>query len=239
MAQAARIPEEITPNPRRQLEIQVGGHTYQRLPVRTHIVTEADDIADVLARYAGPMVQPGDIVFVSEKVVAITQGRAVPVERIRVGTLAKLLWPRVAKVPYGIGLRSPYSMQCAIDECGRARILLAAVVGAVGKLLGRKGDFYRVAGQQAAMIDAAGTAGIDSFKGSVIKGPKDPDRVAQAIADRLGVGAAVVDVNDIGGSWCVGASRGVDRGLVEAALKDNPLGQGAEQTPCGILRRVD
>ena len=89
------------------------------------------------------------------------------------------------------------------------------------------------------MIDAAGTAGIDAFKGSVIKGPRDPDQVAQRIADRLQIGAAVVDVNDIGGSWAVGAARGVDRALVEAALKDNPLGQGAEQTPCGILRRAD
>jgi F420-0:gamma-glutamyl ligase len=239
MAQAARLPVEATPNPCRLLEIQVGSKTYLRIPVHTHVVTDADDIVEVLARYAGPLAQPGDVLFVSEKVVAITQGRAIPVEKIRVGTVAKLLWPRVAKVKYGIGLRSPYSMQCAIDECGRLRILIAAVIGALSKLIGRKGDFYRVAGRQAAMIDAAGTAGIDAFKGSVIKGPKDPDKVAQAIADRLKVGAAVVDVNDIGGSWAVGVSRGVDRSLVEAALKDNPLGQGAEQTPCGILRAVE
>jgi F420-0:gamma-glutamyl ligase len=239
MAQAARVPVEGTPNPRRRLEIIVGGQTYVRLPVRTHVVTEANDIVEVIAQYAEPLVRPGDVVFVSEKVVAITQGRAVPVEQIRVSLLARLLWPRVAKVKYGIGLRSPYSMQCAIDECGAPRILLAAVAGAMGKLLGRKGDFYRVAGKQAAMIDAAGTAGLDAFKGSVIKGPREPDRVAQRLADRLHVGAVVVDVNDIGGSWAVGASRGVDRTLVEAALKDNPLGQGAEQTPCGILRKVE
>jgi F420-0:gamma-glutamyl ligase len=239
MAQAARLPFEAAPNPRRRLEIDVEGQTYVRLPVRTRVVTDADDIVEVLDQYARPLIQPGDILFVSEKVVAITQGRAIPVETIRVSLLARLLWPRVAKVKYGIGLRSPYSMQCAIDECGADRILLAGIVAAMGKLLGRKGDFYRVAGKQAAMIDAAGTAGIDAFKGSVIKGPKDPDQVAQRIADRLGVATAVVDVNDIGGSWAVGASRGVDRALVEAALKDNPLGQGAEQTPCGILRRAD
>ncbi len=238
MAQAARVPIEGTPNPRHRLDLQVGAHTYLRIPVHTHVVTEEDDIVEVVASYAGPLVHPGDIVFVSEKVVAITQGRAVPVEQIRVSLLAHLLWPRVTKVEYGVGLRSPYSMQCAIDECGALRILLAASVGALGKLVGRKGDFYRVAGKQAAMIDAAGTAGIDAFKGSVIKGPRDPDQVAQRIADRLQIGAAVVDVNDIGGSWAVGAARGVDRALVEAALKDNPLGQGAEQTPCGILRRA-
>src|ERR1051326_5754784 len=104
MAEAAHIPLEATPNPRRRLEIRVGDQQYLRLPVRTHVVTEKDDIVEVLDRYAGPLVQPGDVVFVSEKVVAITQGRAIPVERIRVGTLSKLLWPRVAKVPYGIGL---------------------------------------------------------------------------------------------------------------------------------------
>jgi F420-0:gamma-glutamyl ligase len=130
-------------------------------------------------------------------------------------------------------------MQCAIDECGRLRILAAALVGALGKLVGRKGDFYRVAGIQAAMIDAAGTAGIEQFKGSVIKGPKDPDGVARRIAERLGVGAAVVDVNDIGGSWAVGASPDLDRSLVEAAMKDNPLGQAGEQTPVGIIRKLE
>lgn len=239
MAQAARILVEGTPNPRRRLEIQAGGQTYFRIPIRTPVVTDADDIVEVIARHAGPVVRPGDLVFVSEKVVAITQGRAVPVAQIRVSLLAKLLWPRVSKVEYGIGLRSPYSMQCAIDECGALRILFAAAAGAIGKLVGRKGDFYRVAGKQAAMIDAAGTAGIDAFKGSVIKGPKDPDKVSQRIADRLQIGAAIVDVNDIGGSWAVGASRGVDRALIEAALKDNPLGQGAEQTPCGLLRKAD
>jgi hypothetical protein len=231
--------DEPRSNPGRALAIEVDGALYARIPVRTHVVTDQDDIVEVAAKYAGPLLRHGDLLVVSEKVVAITQGRAVPIEKIRVGTLAKLLWPRVRQVKYGIGLRSPYSMQCAIDECGSGRILLASIVGALGKLLGRKGDFYRVAGVQAAMIDAAGTAGIDAFKGSVIKGPKDPDGVAQRLADRLGCGAAVVDVNDIGGSWAVGGSRGLDRHLVEQAMRDNPLGQSAEQTPIGILRKLD
>ena len=87
-----------------------------------------------------------------------------------------MLWPRVRQVSYGIGLRNPYSMQCAIDECGAPRIVLAAAAGALGKLVGRSGDFYRVAGVQAAAIDAPGTAGIEQFRNCVIKAPKDPDR---------------------------------------------------------------
>lgn len=235
------MPEEqqtATGERRKSPTIEVNGQSYLRIPVKTHVVTDGEDIVEVIAKYAGGQVQPGDVVVVSEKVVAITQGRAVDIRTMRVGPLAHLLWRFVRQVPYGVGLRSPYSMQCAIDECGSLRILAASVVGAVGKFLGRRGDFYRIAGPQAATIDAAGTAGIEAFRNSVIKGPKDPDGVARRIAQRLGVGAAVVDVNDIGGSWALGASDGVERPLVEAALKDNPLGQGAEQTPVGIIRRV-
>ena len=226
----------LMPARARPAVVEVDGGRYRRLPVRTHVITEQDDIVDVVARYAGGTVRPGDVVVVSEKVTAITQGRAVPIERIRVGLLARLLWPHVRQVPYGVGLRSPYSMQCAIDECGAPRILFASIIGALGKLLGRRGDFYRIAGPQAATIDAAGTAGIEAFKNSVIKGPHEPDGVARRIAARVGVGVAIVDVNDIGGSWVLGASDGVDRQLIEAVLKDNPLGQGDEQTPVGIIR---
>lgn len=218
--------------------IEVDGQRFIRIPIRTHIVTPEDDIVAVAQRYAGPLVRPDDLLFVSEKVVAITQGRAVPVSRIRVGWLARVLWRFVRQVPYGIGLRNPYSMQCAIEECGAARILLAAAVGALGKLVGRRGDFYRIAGVQAAAIDAPGTAGIAQFRDCVIKGPKDPDAVAQALADALGCRAAVVDVNDVG-SAVLGCSAGTNPELVRRALRDNPLGQGAEQTPLGILRPAE
>lgn len=218
--------------------IQVAGASFLRIPIRTKIVMPEDNIVEVVRTYAGDQIQPGDIVFVSEKVVAITQGRAVPTDQIRVSWLANLLWPRVKQVSYGVGLRNPYSMQCAIDECGAPRIFLAAIVGALGKFVGRSGDFYRVAGVQAAAIDAPGTAGIEQFRNCVIKAPKDPDRVAQSIADALSCSAAVVDVNDID-SAVLGVSRGVDRETVRLALKDNPLGQGAEQTPVGILRPAE
>jgi len=215
--------------------ITVAGRSYLRIPIKTHIIEPDDDLVAVVRQYVGDQAQPGDIVFVSEKVVAITQGRAVPTSTIRVSPLAARLWPFVRQVPYGVGLRNPYSMQCAIDECGAPRILLAAVVGALGKFVGRRGDFYRIAGVQAAAIDAPGTAGIERYRDCVIKAPKDPDRVAQSLADALGCRATVVDVNDID-SAVLGISQGVDREEVRLALKDNPLGQGAEQTPLGILR---
>ncbi|MFB3894674.1 MAG: coenzyme F420-0:L-glutamate ligase [bacterium] len=219
--------------------IVVDGKTYLRIPVKTHIITDKDNITEVVAKYTSGQLQPGDIVVMSESVVAITQGRAIPIDQIHPGLVARFLWRFVRKVSYGIGLRSPESMQCAVDEVGRIRILFAAFVGMLGKLVGRRGDFYRIAGMQAATIDAAFTTPIEPFHHCVIKGPKDPDKVTQTIKDTVGVESAIVDVNDIGGSWALGASDGVDKRLVEKIMKDNPLGQSDEQTPIGIIRRIN
>ena len=43
------------PNEGRALEAAIDGVVYARQPVRTHLVTAADDAAEVLARYASPL----------------------------------------------------------------------------------------------------------------------------------------------------------------------------------------
>lgn len=225
------------PNPSRKLEIGLPQGSYLRLPIRTDLFTTETDLVAKVKEHAAPHAMAGDVLFISEKAVAVTQGRAVRTSELKIGLTARLLWRCVAKVPYGIGLRCPMSMQCAVNECGAPRIWLAAVVGALGKLVGRKGDFYRIAGPQAATIDAAGTSPLQMD--CVILGPRDPEGVAREIHAKTGIECAIVDVNDIGGSWVLGASGGVDRAMVEAALKDNPLGQGSECTPMGLLRRAD
>jgi F420-0:gamma-glutamyl ligase len=202
--------------------------------VHTHRVTAADNIVDVIDQYTKPLRRPGDWLTISEKVVAVTQGRAIPESRIKIGLLARLLWRHVRQVPYGIGLRSPSSMQCAINECGRLRILAASIVGLLGKLVGRRGDFYRIAGMQAATIDAAHTSPLQPD--CVILGPKDPEKVVAAIRERTGCEAAVMDINDIGGSWVLAATGGIDRRLLENIMRDNPCGQKDEQTPIAIVR---
>lgn len=208
----------------------------RRIRVKTGLLTEADSVGAVIELVVRPKVQPGDIVTIAESPVAIMQGRAIPVSGIRPGFWAGVLWRFVKKVRYGIGLRSPWSMQCAIEEVGAPRILRAAIAGAWGKLRGRSGDFYRVAGPQAAMIDAAHTSGVPEFFEYVIKGPKEPDQVAQAIKELTGCEAAVVDANDVFGCKVVGGSDGLDAGLVEAAMSDNPAGQGDAMTPVIVLR---
>lgn len=226
----------IRPNPNRELVIEFRDGSYLRQPIRTPVLGDQDDILAVVREHVLPQAQPGDILFISEKAVAVTQGRAIPETALEIGFTARVLWRFVAKVPYGIGLRRPSSMQCAVNECGAVRIWAAAIGGALGKLVGRKGDFYRIAGPQAAMIDAATTSPLQPD--CVIMGPKNPDGVASRIHAEFGIPTAIVDVNDVGGSWVIGCNAGLDKKTVEGCLRDNPLGQGDECTPMGLLRRV-
>jgi hypothetical protein len=211
----------------------------ERIPVKTRIITASDDMEQIIREYALPLMNPGDILTISESPLAITQGRAIPADQIKPGALARFLSSKVMRVPYGIGLGAPTSMQCAIDECGSLRILFAAMVGGFTKLLGRSGDFYRLAGMQAALIDAAETSPVEPFTHTVIKGPLHPGKAAQELADKLGYPIAVMDINDIGGSWMIGASKGVSKHFLEQVMKDNPQGQGDELTPLCIVRKLD
>ncbi len=222
---------------KRNPTIVVDGITYLRIPVKTHIVSDKDDIVEVVDRYTRDLRQPGDIITVSESPTAITQGRAIPEDQIRIGLLARIMWRFVRKVPYGIGLRSPETMQCAINETGRLRIIAAAIVGAFGKLLGRRGDFYRIAGMQAATIDGAHTSPVPPYDKCVILGPKDPDKVAERIYKAIGHPAAIMDINDIGGSWVLGYAGGLDKKKLQDIMRDNPQGQGNEITPICIVRK--
>ena len=53
---------------------------YARHPVRTHLVTDVDEAIAVVARYATPLPPETVLVAVSERMVAITEGRSYPNE---------------------------------------------------------------------------------------------------------------------------------------------------------------
>ncbi len=218
--------------------LTINNKKFLRITIKTKILSEKDDILEIVETYTKGKIQEGDIISISESPLAITQGRAIPVEKIKVGILAKILWRFVSNVKYGIGLRSPTSMQCAIDESGSIRILFAALIGAIGKLLGRKGDFYRIAGKQATLIDAATTSPVPPYENCVIKGPKSPKKEAQRIKNATGYETAIMDINDIGGCWMIGGSDGIDKIFMEKVMKDNPQGQGNELTPICLIREV-
>lgn len=228
---------ELNPNPGKNLIIVVGKRRFARYPVRTHLITPKDNIVETAEKYLKPHLKAGDVVFVGEKSVAITQGRVYEMDKIIPGRLARFLVRFVKKSPYGIGLASPQTMQLAVEEVGALRMLLAAVLAALAKPLGIKGVFYRVAGPQARGVDGPVSYAIPPYNKQASKIPKDADRAAGEIRERLGCPVAIVDVCDIG-AWVVGRSQGVEEKVLLAALADNPLGQTDQQTPFGILREM-
>jgi hypothetical protein len=225
------------PNEDRALHASLNGVVYARHPVRTHLVTADDDAAEVVRRYVGDIGDDVRLVAVSERMVAITQGRSYPMDTIKAGPLARILVRFVTRPGYGIGLGTPQTMQLAISEVGAPRILLAAALSAVTKPFGVHGLFYRVAGRQAAAIDGPTSYTIPPYNKSATLGPKDPDGAARDLAAAVGAPVAVIDANDAGCA-VLGASPGVDRRFVEQLFADNPLGQAREQTPICVVREV-
>ena len=226
----------LGPNEGKDLTIDVDGARWERLPVRTHVVHGDDDLAAVIERYAAPHLRGGDLLFMSERMVAITQGRAHPIASIRPSRLARFLVRFVYKSPYGIGLGSPWTMELALREVGRARILLAAVVAALTKPFGVRGMFYRIAGRQAAAIDGPTANTLPPYNEYATLGPADPDAAARALAERFGCGVVIIDANDLGVDVLGRSSRGIDAGFARAVFADNPLGQSRQQTPLCIVR---
>lgn len=225
-------------NAGKALTVDLEGTTFARIPIRTRVVMPGDDLDAFVLEYAKDLVQPGDILFVTEKIVAITQGRSYPVDSITPRRLARFLSKFVVKTPYGIGLGMPETMEMALRECGTIRILFAAGVSAVTKAFGRKGDFYRIAGDKARSIDGPTSGTIPPYNKAVVLGPERPREVAAHLKGLIGGGVevAVVDINDIGGNILGSTLLKERENQLVAILRDNPLGQGHQSTPLGIVR---
>lgn len=227
-------------NEGKALEIEVDGVRYERLPVRTRLVGADDDLSEVVTTAVHDDLRDGDLVFVTEKIVAITQGRAYPLDDIRPRRLAHLLSRYVTRTPAGIGLGMPETMEMALRECGTPRILIAAAVAAVTKRFGRGGDFYRIAGSRARGIDGPTSGTIPPFDRQVVLVPERPREVAAQLKGELGrsVEVAVVDINDLGGNILGSTLDRAEEARLVRILADNPLGQGRQSTPIGLVRRV-
>ena len=215
-----------------------GNCRYQRLPIKTHVITEKDDICDVAEKYAKPYLEPDDILFISEKAVACSQGRALPLDSIKPRKLAVFLSKHVTKTKHGIGLGIPETMEMALRECGTLRILFAAAVSVIGKLFRRKGWFYVIAGRKAASIDGPTSGTIPPYNKCVVLGPEKPNLVAHQVSERIGCRVIIVDINDLGGNVLGVSDSTLSKDDLAKLLADNPLGQGHQSTPMGIIRAL-
>ncbi|MFM2080217.1 MAG: hypothetical protein RLZZ219_899 [Cyanobacteriota bacterium] len=202
------------------------------LPIRTHLLGTLDDPAEVLRHYAGGLLQPGDVLTIGETPLAVMQGRYRHPSMVEPSPLARLLC-RVFHPTSS--LATACGLQSLIDDVGPARVLGAWLVGTALKAVGSRGWFYRLAGEQARLIDDI-TGTTPPYDQTIVMGPADSEAVCRRLAAELGVAVAVVDVNDLGRVKVLASSPGCDEALLERALRPNPAGNANERTPLVLVR---
>ena len=202
------------------------------LPVGTHLLGVLDDPEAVLRRYAGDLIQPDDVLTIGETPLAVMQGRYHHPATVQPSALARLLCRGFHPTS---SLATACGLQSLIDVVGPAQVLGAWLIGLALKLVGSKGWFYRLAGDQARLIDDI-TGTTPPYDQTIVLGPLQPAAFCAAMARSLGVAVAVVDVNDLGRVKVLASSPGCDEALLERALRPNPAGNANERTPLVLVR---
>ncbi len=254
------LPEKklFEPNEGRQLDIEAGGERYRRFSIRTPRVSEQTDINEFvvtqlttflgqLKTYPNKNAVSGNqwYLYISEKIVAITQGRSYFIWDINAGFWARLLSRFVTRTPAGIGLGSPWTMEIAIREAGLPRILYATAGSVIGKLFGKRGVFYNLVGDNVRAIDGPTQYSVFPANVSAKLPPADPHGVARKLDSELRThlpkayrdtfgGVVIIDANDIGRN-ILGTTVQLDETVQAEIFGDNPLGQGREQTPMAFV----
>ena len=203
------------------------------LPVPTRILTDKDDIIDCVEKYTRGKIGKDDVISVAESVVAITQGRIVRPEDLKISRVAQFCCRFIPD--YG-SLASPHGMQSLMNVEGKWRVAAALFAGFLGKIVGKSGLFYKWGGEQTALIDDV-TGTMPPFDKHIVYGPRDPEDVVARLKERLGCfGAVIADVNDLKRSRIVGVTDGTKGDLVAKLLIDNPFGNASQKTPICIIK---
>ena len=210
------------------------------LPIKTHLLTNLDDPVEVVKQYVLPHAQKGDIVTIGESPLAIIQGRFRHCMDLNPGWLAKRLCYMFQSTS---SLATAGGLQALIDIVGAPRVFFAFVGSIPFKLLPAAiahdlkvdGMFYRLAGEQANLVDDV-TGTIPPYDQFVVLGPQNPQGVCDRIKQETGLEAAIVDVNDLRRVKILAATAGIPVDFLEKALITNPAGNASEQTPVVLIR---
>ena len=212
----------------------VAGDRCQVLPLRTHLLGPLDEPVAVLRRYAADLAQPGDVITLGETPLAVMQGRYRHPSEVEPGLVARL----ACRVFHPTSsLATACGMQTLIDLVGPTRVISAWIGGLLLKLVGIPGGFYRLAGDQARLIDDI-TGTTPPYDQTIVLGPDRSEAFCLDAAAALGVAVAIVDVNDLGRVKVLASSDGCDEELLVRALKPNPAGNANQRTPVVLVRPV-
>ena len=228
----------LTPNEHKNLRIETSFGAFDRGAIKTHFVEVGEDYIELVKRYVLPLYQPGDILSVAEKIISLCQENVIYKKDMKLSGLARFLSKFASHSPYGIGVDNPWKMQFAIDHCGAPKIIWASVAAGVGKLFGKKGVFYKIAGPEVAGLDGFYTASFEVYGDFCMMLPKEPDEVCRRIREQTGITCMLVDANDFERSIL---GKSPDLALTDEQcaelIADNPTGNGDQLTPFVLIRR--
>lgn len=220
---------------------QVKGCTYERYGVQTHFVQCGENYLDVVGQYPAKIAREGDIMSISEKIIAMCQDHVVKKEDVHLSWAARFMSHFGKKTTSGIGITEPYKLQLMIDMKGLPKVLFAGFVGVIGKLFGKRGLFYKILGSDAAGIDGFyDHSAFDIYHDMAVLMPVNPGQVCQDIWDKYHIAAMIVDANDIDVE-ILGKSKALDAWSDEdlkGLIVDNPAGQDDECTPFVLIRDI-
>ena len=205
---------------------------FKLLPIKTHLLGVLDDPIKICNEYTNGILKSGDIITLGETPLAIMQGRYRHPSSIMPGLVAKTLCRLFHPTS---SLATACGLQSLIDIVGPSRIIFSCFFGAVLKIIGFKGYFYRFAGEQARLIDDI-TGTTPPYDQTIVLGPIFCDEICNKISTQLGVEVAIVDVNDLGHVKVLASSSNKIKTILKEALRSNPAGNSNEQTPLVLVR---
>ena len=201
-------------------------------PIKTHILGTLDDPVSILKSYIPNDYQPTDILTIGESPLAIMQGEYIDYRTIKVSPVARLICKGFHPTS---SLATACGMQTLINIYSPTRVIISWLIGGIFKFIGIKGMFYRLAGEQARLIDDI-TGTTPPYDKSIVLGPKDSQSFCIKASNELQINVAVVDVNDLGRVKIISTNNNSNTEIIKRALTSNPAGNANQLTPLVLIR---
>ncbi len=228
----------LNSNENKKLVIETGIGEYERYAIKTHFIQVGESFDEVIEKYVVPHYKEGDIVSVSEKIVALCQNRIIHRKDMKISFWAKFLSKFASHPDHGIGVGEAIKMQFAIDQVGLLKVLWAAFASAVTKLFGKRGVFYEIVGMEVSGLDGFYDHVWEEYRDIGILIPENSTGVCDDIKAKYGIDMMIVDANDYGQELLGrGTSLGIEDKYLLEMIKDNPAGQDRELTPIILIRK--
>ena len=188
---------------------------------------------ETVISFCKDIIKEDDILVIGESPLAIMQGRYINYSDIEYGIFSKILCYFFHPTS---SLATACGMQTLINKIGITRIFISLFLGLIFKVIGIKGVFYRLTGEESSLIDdISGT--IVPYDKTIVLGPKNPKLFCEQVSKALSITVAVADVNDLGGVKILACSNNSVKKLLNIALKNNPAGNADQKTPIVLIRK--